>query len=136
MVARFSITSAVDAQAVCALDLIGQITGTPGAPQIIFGVIGSLSTAFFSFLVQDNGGAVNASGVTTVPVDTAMHVWEVWNDGTTITFMIDGVQVATAAASGAGTNPCAPSIFAGNGTTAAARTIDADYLYFCTGDPA
>jgi hypothetical protein len=133
MASRFSVTSAVDAAAGADLRLTAT---TPGAPQIVLGVIGSISTAFFSWLTQNNAGAVTASGATTVAVDTAMHVWEIWNDATTISFAIDGTVAATTAATNAGTNPVAPAINVANGATATARTIDADYLYICTGNPA
>lgn len=133
LASRFSVTTAIDAQA--GADLRWTAT-TPGAPQIVLGVIGSLSTSFYSWLTQNNGGSITASGVTTVAIDTAMHVWEAYSDTTTISFAIDGTVGATTLASNAGTGPVVPAINVANGSTSAARTVDADYLWVCTGNPA
>jgi hypothetical protein len=130
--ARFAITSTIDAAAVCDFRMTAT---TPASPQTLIGVIGSISTSFFSYLVINDAGATTVSGATTVPIDTSMHVWEMWGDTTNMRIAIDGTTVLTTAVANIGANPVAPMIGVNNGATSADQTIDVDYLWVCTGDP-
>lgn len=123
---RGAITSAVDAQA----QLAWHMTNNSGNPHARFGLIGSLSTGFFSWETATNGGALT-TGVTTVALDTAYHTFEIAGDGTNITFYIDGTQVGQTPVANIGTNPGYMYITVANGTTAANRTADLDSWYVC-----
>jgi hypothetical protein len=134
-VTRTIVTTAIDAQALVQSVLISDALANP---QIAFGVIGSLSTAFFSYLVTNGAGVTQASAVSTVPIDTAYHVFETWVDSTatTMSLAIDGTVFATTATTNVATTAVTPVLQVYNGTTAAARTMKADYIYLCTPDPA
>jgi hypothetical protein len=114
----------------------GLMTETLGNPQITMGLIGSVSTTNFAYLVTSNAAATTASGSTGIPIDTAYHLFEEWSNGTTISFAIDGNVVATTAATNAGTVGMTPNILATNGATVTARSIKVDHLWICTAPPA
>lgn len=130
-VARGKITTAVDAQtSVSCLHMRAVPTAGVG-PITDIDLSGSLSTGFFSCRVLDNSAVAVATQVTSVALDTNYHTFEIWSDGTTTSFAIDGTVVFTTPTSNLGTNPQTLAAVATNGTTAAARTCELDYQYFC-----
>jgi hypothetical protein len=95
---RFQIATAVTAQTAIGLELINPSSIT-AYQYISMGVIGSLSASNFSWHTADHLGNILASGTTSVAVDNAFHTGEMYNDLTTLHFLLDGVEVATTASS-------------------------------------
>lgn len=130
---RAAFGTAVDAQALLQLFIA---TAAGGNPTMRLGIIGSASTAFLAWSVSNNAGSITASGTTTVAVDTnTYHDFEIWNDGTTVSFAVDRTVVATTPATNLGTSPVVLGVLATNGTTAASRTIKIDKRYLCCARP-
>jgi len=131
--ARIKFTTAVDAQAQL---YMGFATAGGGAPLLNLGLLGNLSTGFISGSTTNNAGAVQASFTSTVAFETtAYHVAESWSDSINIGFAWDGAALFSTPVANIGTNPVTPTVVAGNGTTAANRAVQVDYLYTCMGDP-
>jgi hypothetical protein len=130
---RIKFTTAVDAQAQL---YMGFATAGGGAPLLNLGLLGNLSTGFISGSTTNNAGAVQASFTSTVAFETTnYHVGEAWSNGTTISFAWDRTILSTTGVANIGTNPVTPTVVAGNGTTAANRAVQVDYLYTCMADP-
>lgn len=131
--ARAALNTAIDAQTLLEIFIS---TAAGGDPTLRLGAIGSASTAFYAYSVSNNGGSITASGVTTIAIDlNVYHDLEMWNDGTTVSFAIDGVVVATTPATNLGTNPVVLGLLFTNGTTAASRKIKCDKLFFACARP-
>jgi len=122
VMARFAVTTAIDAD-----DEIGIRLRSATPDNIDFGVIGSLSTAFYSARNTSGGGGTTASTVTTVAIDTAQHDWRVQTFPDRIRYFIDNVQVAEHTTA-LDTQPLRPSLRAFNGA-AGTRTMDADLIW-------
>lgn len=130
---RAALTTAIDS--VTSLHPV-MCTAAGGAPVIRFGAVGSVSTAFYSWLTTNNAGTTTASGATTLAIDTNVyHEFEIYTDGTTVSFAIDGIVLATTPASNLGTSACAFGAQANNGGTAASRAMKIDKRYFCCPPP-
>lgn len=124
VMARFAVTTAIDAD-----DEIGIRLRSVTPDNIDFGVIGSLSTAFYSARNTSGGGGATASTVTTVAIDTAQHDWRVQTFPDRIRYFIDNAQVAEHLTA-LDTQPLRPSLRAFNGAGAgAARTMDVDLIW-------
>jgi hypothetical protein len=133
MVWRAALGTGVDA----AGNIDGSLfTATLGNPTTRFGAVGSVSITNYAYIVTNNAGATTASAATTVALDTSVyHVFEMWSDGTTTFFAMDGTTLTSIASTLLGTSPVCPNLIATNGATIAARTMNADYLYLCTANP-
>lgn len=131
---RAKLNTAVDANGV--MQTIRLSTTALGSPTVFLGAFGPTSITHYSWGLTDNAGATTGGAATTVALDTAAyHLFEVWNNGTTISFAIDGVVVATSASTNVGTNPVTPAVAVANGATPASRSVTVDYLWMCTGNP-
>lgn len=123
---RIQVATAIDAAASCGIWLsLHDFTN----PYVFFGVLGSVSTGFFIGQVVNNAGTT-VNTVSAVAIDTAWHTFEAWNDGTTMSFAIDGAVVGTQPATNLGTLTGAPYAWASNGAAAASRKLKLDKLFY------
>lgn len=125
---RVKFGTAIDAQGyvACAITNPAGI----GNPAVYFGALGTQSTTNWGFELYDNAGVLQAHGASSVALDTVnWHTVEVVNDGTNYNLILDGTVLFTQAASVAGTNAASLQMFAGNGSTAASRTIKVDSMW-------
>ena len=120
---RFAVTTAIDND-----DEIGVRLRSATPDNIDFGVIGSLSTAFYVARNTSGGGGTTASTVTTVPIDTAMHDFRVQTFPDRIRYFIDNNQVAEHTTA-LDTQPIRPSLRCFNGANAGSRTMDVDLFW-------
>lgn len=128
---RAKLTTAPDAAAY--LVPCGLASVAFASPAFAVGGIGFLSTGFFSMYAQDNGATTRVSGVSTVPLDTAYHYFEMWSDGATLFAAIDmAAPFVSAANTLVGTNPVMWALQAGNTTTAATQTQKIDLVFWAT----
>lgn len=130
-VSRAQLTTTPDAQAlVVPLDIIHTPVGV-NVPSVQLGALGDASTALFSARIF-NQAATATTVVSTVAIDTSWHTWEAWSNGTNVLFAIDGVTIASLAATNLGTGGAATlGAVLLNGTTAAAQTLNLDSTYLC-----
>jgi hypothetical protein len=124
----------MNANASCDMELDGVSAGVLANPVFQIGGLGAISTTNFAWSVTNSGGSSIASGTGPV-LDTSFHTFEIASDATTVTFYIDGVSIGTTAATNGGSQPGTPVLVTVNGATAAARTLNADKLWFvCQGN--
>lgn len=96
-----------------------------------FGQRGVTQTANFNLFLKDSANATIFDGSSGVAVDTAWHTLKIYNEGTNLVFVVDGVTVKTQVLSAlAGGDPVYMEVFARNSTTAANRQINLDYWWF------
>ena len=128
---RIKLVTSIDAQGYVACVLLNPAgSGNPG---IWFGALGTESTANWGYETFDNAGANAGKAATSTAYDTtAYHTIEIWNDATTISLAVDAVVLATIVASTQGTNAVSQQLYCGNGTTAANRAINVDYMWTVT----
>ena len=120
IVSRFALTAAPIATSVCT---IGFVTAAGNFARI--GCIGSGSTT--NFVVQTQSGAATTT-VTTVAIDTSQHLFAVRMFPDRARFYIDNAQVAEHTTN-IPTAAVAPRLSANNGATAAAQTMDVDFVW-------
>jgi len=124
---RGKVTTAIDANSYVAINGLA----TPGrtSPAIAMGVVlPAVSTTNFTGYAQNNAGVTQISKDLGVPIDTADHDWEMWNDGATLFFAIDSVTVGSGANTNVGTNPVTIVLQIANGATASNRAMDIDTI--------
>jgi hypothetical protein len=125
---RAAIVTALDSVAVVTGGLSS--TGLSG-PMARIGGNGAVSTGFFSGVTTNAGNAQVGSAITTVALDTNYHDFEMWNNGTTLTFAVDGIT-ATTPSTNAASAPGGVLVIAFNSTTNADRQMKVDRLYIVT----
>ena len=121
---RLQVTTAIDNQARVAFwHTNAAVNKTVGA-----GVFGALNST--NYVVQYDGDRTGSVIDLAVAVDTSWHVIEFWAAGsTTLKARIDGGTTLTATMSSAPSDAMLFRTFhAGNGTTAAARTLNIDWV--------
>jgi len=91
---RAKIATTVDASTFAAASMYS----TNNTAGVVFGGIGSESTANFTYQIFNNAGALTtAHGSLGVVLDQNMHVFETWGDATSFFIAMDGVTKVTAA---------------------------------------
>lgn len=127
--ARFRVNTAVDAQARAMVGLWTDNAAGVVGPGVGIGVFGPVSATEFQASILDAARANVVSVDCNAAIDTAWHYAVIWNDGTTVHVLLDGVEVGTTAASNLPTSFLAAGAWVDNGTTAANRGIEVDYAY-------
>jgi hypothetical protein len=130
---RFAVTTAIDAQTQMAVGFTNiSLAGVQFGP----GICGPLSTGFYVFQ-YDATTLVTCGGtnvVTTVPVSTAQHLWEVWGVGDNkLHFAADGAELGNSPVTqaAAGTSSLRWQTDTLNNATAASRVTDLDFVQVC-----
>lgn len=124
VVARFAITTAVDADDELILQLF------TGAEVIDIGVRGAVSTAFYSCRTTTGGPTTTT---TTVPVDTAQHLFRAQTMPDRVRFYIDNALVAEHLTNLPTAAPLMPRLIALNGANGGTRTMDVDLIWIREG---
>ena len=130
---RFAVTTAIDAQTSLAVGFTNNsIAGVQFGP----GICGGVSTGFyvFGYDAQTLATCAGSTVTTTVAVSTVQHLWEVWGVGDTrLHFAADGVELGNSPVTqaSAGTNSLRWQTDTLNGTTAASRVTDMDFVQIC-----
>lgn len=127
---RAAMGTGVDAAGFMAGSPVAISAGAPANPAVRIGANGAVSTANFSWQILDAGGADVAHGTATAALDTNYHDFEIANDGTTVTFYLDGVSIGSTASTNIGAVPMMPQLVTLNGATSASRLISVDKQYF------
>ena len=103
---------------------IGIGDGATGGSVVHFLLSGSLSTTTWYSDYYNGAAYVDATLSTTL--DANYHTFLIYNDGTTVGFVYDGVSKGTVAASGVNSDDGTIEVWAQNGATAAAQLINLD----------
>lgn len=126
---RAKIATTIDASAFVAASMYS----TNNTAGIVFGGVGSESTANFAYQIYNNAAALTtAHGSLGVALDQNFHVFETWGDTVNFYIAIDGVTVLTVAIPATTTAASTFRADAQNGGTAANREIDVDDVVICT----
>lgn len=127
---RAAVTTAIDAQTFAIVGLADRSS----LPVIGLGVCGNTSTANF---VADYDATTFCTGTkpsTGKAIDTSQHVWEMWSTGTTaLHFAVDLGEISGSPFTQASSPTASIAIYGDitNGTTAATRSMDMDWVLVC-----
>lgn len=120
VVARFAVTTAIDAD-----DIIFASLAT-GVEFITIGVRGASSTGFYVCRTSPAGGL---NTITTVPIDTAQHLFRIQTFPDRVRFYIDSVFVAEHTTNLPTATAMQPRLVASNGANGGSRTMDCDFIW-------
>lgn len=103
-----------------------------GTDALSFFLDGSVSTTIWNIQGTHGGSAFKTAGTGALATsDQNFHTYVIYGDGTQYNFLIDGVSIGTSNALTAGTQGATfLQVFAGNGTTAAIRSILIEQAFY------